>query len=86
LNRFLTGGTDNIMSGSSRIPSLDGLGTVSFKRCYLRCIYRISPPFCLVMALAALHLWAGYLKNAVTWSGETAQQEANSEQSFGSLA
>ena len=75
-----------MMSGSSRIPSLDGLGTVSFKRFYLRRIYRASPPFCLVMALAAQHFWAGYIKSTVTWSGVTAQQEANSEQPFGSLA
>jgi peptidoglycan/LPS O-acetylase OafA/YrhL len=74
------------MSGSSRIQLPDGLGTVSFKRFYLRRIYRISAPFCLVMALAVLHFWAGDLKNTVTWSGVTAQQGANSEQPFGSLA
>jgi peptidoglycan/LPS O-acetylase OafA/YrhL len=74
------------MSGSSRIQLPDGLGTVSFKRFYLRRIYRVSPPFCLVMALDALHSWAGYLKKTATWSGVTAQQEANSEQPFGRLA
>jgi len=74
------------MSDSSRIPSLDGLGMVSFKRFCLLRNYRISRPFCLVMVLAALHFWADYLKNTVTWSGVTAQQEENSEQPFGGLA
>jgi peptidoglycan/LPS O-acetylase OafA/YrhL len=51
----------------------EGSGTVSFKRFYLRRIYRIFPPLYLVMALAAVLTWAGYLKNTVTWPGVTAQ-------------
>ena len=48
-------------------------GTVSFKRFYLRRVYRIFPPLYIVLAIAALLTWAGLLKNAVTWPGAMAQ-------------
>ena len=74
------------MSGSFRNPSPDGLVTFSFKHFYLGRIYRVAPPFCLVIALAAQYLWLGYLKGIVTWSRVAAEQQTNSGQPFGSFA
>ena len=48
-------------------------GTISFKRFYLRRVYRIFPPLYITLAVAALLTWAGLLKDHYTWSGITAQ-------------
>jgi peptidoglycan/LPS O-acetylase OafA/YrhL len=47
--------------------------TVSFRRYYLRRIYRIFPPLYIVLAIAALLTWIGLLSDRVTLTGALAQ-------------
>jgi peptidoglycan/LPS O-acetylase OafA/YrhL len=47
--------------------------TVSFRRFYLRRLYRIFPPLYIVLAIAAVLTWVGLLKDTVTFAGAMAQ-------------
>ena len=48
-------------------------GTVSFRNFYLRRVYRIFPPLYIVLIVAGLLTWAGFLKSNVSVSATLAQ-------------